>query len=54
MVLATAHPCKFPDVFEELNIQYDIPAQVEELYQKVSLQKHMKNSFEDFKTHLMV
>lgn len=53
VVLATAHPCKFPDVFEELNIQYDIPAQVEELYLKVSLQKHMKNSFEDFKAHLL-
>ncbi|MDA9555587.1 threonine synthase, partial [Pelobium sp.] len=23
VVLATAHPCKFPDVFEELNIQYE-------------------------------
>lgn len=53
VVLATAHPCKFPDVFEELNIQYDIPAQVAELYQKVPQQKHMKNSFEDFKAHLI-
>ena len=53
VVLATAHPCKFPDVFEELNIQYDIPAQVAELYQKVPQQKHMKNSFEDFKAYLI-
>lgn len=53
VVLATAHSCKFPDVFEELNIQYDIPAQVAELHQKVSQQKYMKNSFEDFKAHLI-
>jgi len=53
VVLATAHPCKFPDVFEELNIKYDIPAQVAELYQKVPQQKYMKNSFEDFKAHLI-
>ncbi len=53
VVLATAHPCKFPDVFDELNIQYDIPAQVAELYQKVPQQKHMKNSFADFKAHLI-
>lgn len=53
VVLATAHPCKFPDVFEELNIQYDIPAQVEELYKKANQKKNMKNNFEDFKAHLM-
>ncbi|TKC00400.1 threonine synthase [Pedobacter cryophilus] len=53
VVLATAHPCKFPDVFEELNIQYDIPAQVEELYQKVNQKKSMNNSFQDFKAHLI-
>lgn len=53
VILATAHPCKFPDVFDELNIKYEIPAQVEELLNKPRRQKVMKNSFEEFKAHLL-
>lgn len=53
VILATAHPCKFPDVFEELNIKYTEPAQVKELYKKDKHQVEMKNSFEDFKAFLM-
>ncbi len=53
VILATAHPCKFPDVFEELNIKYDVPAQVAELYQKANQKKSMNNSFADFKAHLI-
>lgn len=53
VILATAHPCKFPDVFEELNIKYTEPAQVKELYKKDKHQVEMNNSFEDFKAFLM-
>lgn len=53
VILATAHPCKFPDVFEELNIKYTEPAQVKKLYKKDKHQVEMKNSFEDFKAFLM-
>ncbi len=53
VILATAHPCKFPDVFEELGIAIDEPGQVKELYQKEKISLEMKNSFEDFKAHLM-
>lgn len=53
VVLATAHPCKFPDVFEELNIPYEIPAQVEELYHKDKHQIVMDNSYQKFKDYLL-
>jgi len=53
IVLATAHPCKFPDVFKELRIHFDEPEQVAELYQKEHKSLEMKNSFEDFKEYLM-
>lgn len=53
IILATAHPCKFPDVFEELNIKYEVPEQVAELYKKDKHQVEMKNSFEEFKAFLM-
>jgi threonine synthase len=53
VMLATAHPCKFPDVFEELGIKYDIPSSVDELYHKERKQKAMTTKFEDFKAHLL-
>lgn len=53
VVLATAHPCKFPDVFKELRIHFDEPEQVAYLYKKDSKSLEMKNSFEDFKDYLM-
>jgi threonine synthase len=52
-MLSTAHACKFPDVFEELGIKYDIPSSVDELYHKERKQKAMTKSFEDFKAHLL-
>ncbi|MEO5909677.1 MAG: threonine synthase [Pelobium sp.] len=54
VVLATAHPCKFPDVFEELGIAIEEPEQVKELYGKEKLSVEMGNSFEDFKAFLMI
>ncbi len=53
IILATAHPCKFPDVFEELNIKYEEPEQVAELYKKDKHQVEMANNFEDFKAFLL-
>ncbi len=53
VVLATAHPCKFPDVFEELEIAIEEPKQMKELYQKEKISLDMRNSFEEFKAFLM-
>ncbi|HTN21249.1 MAG TPA: threonine synthase [Pelobium sp.] len=53
IILATAHPCKFPDVFEELNIKYEEPEQVAALYKKEKHQVEMGNSFEAFKAFLL-
>ncbi|MBK0384277.1 threonine synthase [Pedobacter sp. SD-b] len=53
IVLATAHPCKFPDVFDELRIHIDEPEKVKELYNKENKSLDMNNSFNDFKAYLM-
>jgi threonine synthase len=53
IVLATAHPCKFPDVFEELQINIEEPEQVKEMYAKEKVCLQMGNSFEEFKGFLM-
>ncbi|TAH02458.1 MAG: threonine synthase [Sphingobacteriales bacterium] len=53
VILATAHPCKFPDVFEELNIKIEEPTQVEIMKQKSQHKILMANSFDDFKAHLL-
>jgi threonine synthase len=53
VILATAHPCKFPDVFEELNIPLEDPEQVEVMKRKEQHKVIMANSFEDFKAHLL-
>lgn len=53
VILATAHPCKFPDVFEELNIAFDEPQQVEEMKIKEKKVIQMSKAFEDFKAFLL-
>jgi threonine synthase len=53
VILATAHPCKFPDVFEELKITIEEPEQVKEMYAKEKVCLQMTNSFEEFKGFLM-
>jgi len=53
VILGTAHPCKFPDVFEELNIKIEEPSQVETMKQKKQQKVLMRNNFDDFKTHLL-
>lgn len=53
VVLATAHPCKFPDVCEELGITIEDPEQVKELHEKKKVCVEMGNSFEEFKAFLM-
>lgn len=53
VLLATAHPCKFPDVFNELGITIDEPAQVDEMKTKESYKISMGNNFELFKEHLL-
>jgi threonine synthase len=53
VILATAHPCKFPDVFNELAIVIEEPEQVEEMKHKERKVLEMSGEFEEFKTHLM-
>ena len=53
VVLATAHPCKFPDVFEELNIAFEEPEQIEGMKSKQKKVIEMSKAFEDFKEHLL-
>lgn len=53
LVLATAHPCKFPDVFEELNIDFEEPQQVEEMKTKEKMVVEMSKTFVDFKAFLL-
>ena len=53
VVLATAHPCKFPDVFEELNIAFEEPEQIEEMKSKQKKVVEMSKAFKDFKGHLL-
>jgi threonine synthase len=50
---STAHACKFPDVFpEEIKANIEIPAQVEELFNKEKQSTKMEASFESFKAYL--
>ncbi|MBU0695129.1 MAG: threonine synthase [Bacteroidetes bacterium] len=53
VVLATAHPCKFPDVFKEMGIMIEEPEQVKDLYVKEKICLEMRNSFDEFKGHLV-
>lgn len=52
--LSTAHPCKFPDVYDEdIKKQLVYPSQVEELRDKKKNAVSMDNDFEDLKSFLL-
>jgi threonine synthase len=52
--LATAHPCKFPDIFpEDILHKIDIPEQVKSLANKVKGATVMNGDFEKFKEYLL-
>lgn len=52
--LATAHPCKFPDVFPQSIAQkLDVPKQVEELGKKEKQATALGKDFEAFKKYLL-
>ena len=52
--LSTAHPCKFPDVFdEEIKKQMAYPSQMEELKNKKKNAFLMNNDFEELKSFLL-
>jgi threonine synthase len=52
--LSTAHPCKFPDVFnEEIAKHVDIPEQVKDLQAKQKLAVELGTDFEGFKAYLL-
>jgi threonine synthase len=53
--LATAHPCKFPDVFpDEIAQEIEIPVQVSDLEDKIQIRISLENDFESFKRYLLV
>ena len=52
--LATAHPCKFPNVYNEtLSEEIKIPAQVEDLKEKKNVKVSLANDYKLFKTYLL-
>lgn len=52
--LATAHPCKFPDIFpSDIASKIDIPEQVKELEGKERLSTSLGSDFEGFKAYLV-
>jgi threonine synthase len=52
--LSTAHPCKFPDVFdEEMSKAVEIPAQVAQLQHKSKQAVAIKADFSEFKAFLL-
>jgi threonine synthase len=52
--LATAHPCKFPDVFsEKIAVKIDIPAQVADLKKRSQHVVSMGNDFGAYKSYLL-
>jgi threonine synthase len=52
--IATAHPCKFPDIFPaDIASKIDIPEQVKELDGKERLSSSLRNDFEGFKAYLL-
>lgn len=53
--LATAHPCKFPDVFPDVIAkEIEIPAQVSDLQDRIQIRISLENDFESFKRYLLV
>lgn len=54
VLLSTAHPCKFPEIFPaEIADQIDIPRQVKDLEGKEKLAVSLKNDFDIFKHFLL-
>jgi threonine synthase len=54
VVLSTAHPCKFPDVFpKDIAQKIDIPAQVRGLEDKIQIRISLGNDFESLKRYLL-
>ena len=52
--LATAHPCKFPDIFaEQIACEIEIPIQVKDLEDKIRVVVSLENNFESFKKYLL-
>lgn len=52
--LATAHPCKFPDIFPaDIASKIDIPEQVKELEGKERVSASLGNDFTGFKAYLL-
>lgn len=52
--LATAHPCKFPEVFNpEISAKVTVPEQVKELEGRPSLSVPLGTDFEGFKAYLL-
>lgn len=52
--LATAHPCKFPDIFPPgILSQISIPQQVKDLKSKEQLATRMKNDYREFRMFLL-
>jgi threonine synthase len=52
--LATAHPCKFPDIFPaDITSKIDVPDQVKELEGKERVSTSLGNDFEGFKDYLL-
>ena len=52
--LATAHPCKFPDVFpESIAGKVEVPGQVQELFRKEKETTVLGKDFKEFKNYLL-
>jgi threonine synthase len=52
--LATAHPCKFPDIFPtDIASKIDVPDQVKELEGKERVSTSLGNDFAGFKDYLL-
>lgn len=52
--LATAHPCKFPDIFPaDIASKIDIPEQVKELEGKERVSANLGNDFKGFKAYVL-
>lgn len=54
VILSTAHPCKFPDIFPAaIAARIDVPSQVQELKGREKLSVSLGRDFAGFKKHLL-
>ena len=54
IVLATAHPCKFPDaVFKAINLKSDLPKELEFILNEKEDYDIVENSLEKIKNYIM-